>query len=247
MNRIPFAERPFRRYPFLFLLISLASVLFFSTACGTFRSKDKDTDLETMKKEMEDMQKSMAQINLKMANLENQVEFLEARLNEMGQRESIPSQPGDQATQKPETRPETESPQKSGEGPDYASLSPEELYQQAIISINQKNYPLGVRLLRKFVAENPASDLADKAQFWVGEAFFLQKEFTQAIHEYSLVIENYPDGNYAPDAYLKTAMAFEEMKRPEQAKNTLRELLERFPDSSAAKVAKMKLTKKEKE
>lgn len=246
MNPIPLPRRPFGRVPAVFLLLSLTAVLIVSSACGTFRSKDRDTDQDGMKKEMEDLQKSVTQINLKMANLENQVEFLEARLNEMGQRENMPAKPGEQAPQKPEMRPETESP-KNEDVAGYASLSPEELYQQAIILINQKNYPLGVRLLRKFVAENPSSDQADKAQFWIGEAFFLQKDFNKAIQEYSLVIKNYPNGNNAPDAYLKSAMAYEELKQPKEAENTLRELLERFPDSSAATVAKMKLTKKEKE
>jgi len=216
------------------------------TACSTFQSSQKEEgELVMVKKELQEIQKSISDINLQIANSENNIEFLEARLDELIRREGTPSGPSKVV---PEESTKLEKPETVDRlDPELASLEPEEFYQRSIFFFNQTNYPLAIRLLRRFIVENPSSEFADKAQYWIGEAFFVQGNFERALREYSLTIEHYPDGNKPPDALLKRTTAYDELQQPGKAAKTLEELVERFPASSAATVANMKLTKRNKE
>jgi len=92
-------------------------------------------------------------------------------------------------------------------------------------------------LLKKF----PQSDQADNAQFWIGETYYRENWFEKAILEYQKVIENYPKGNKVPAALLKQGMAFTELGDKENARLIFKELIDRFPRSTEAKIAAQKL------
>lgn len=88
-----------------------------------------------------------------------------------------------------------------------------------------------------------SSDSADNAQFWIGEIYYREKWFQKAILEYQKVIENYPDGNKVPAAYLKQGLAFEALGETENAHLILGELLRKHPDTAEASIARKKLEK----
>jgi tol-pal system protein YbgF len=92
-------------------------------------------------------------------------------------------------------------------------------------------------LLKKF----PQSDQADNAQFWIGETYYRENWFEKAILEYQKVIENYPKGNKVPAALLKQGMAFTQLGDKENARLIFKELIDRFPRSTEAKIAAQKL------
>jgi len=85
------------------------------------------------------------------------------------------------------------------------------------------------------------SDSADNAQFWIGEIYYREKWFQKAILEYQKVIENYPDGNKVPAAYLKQGLAFEALGETENSHLILGELLRKYPDTAEASIARKKL------
>lgn len=88
-----------------------------------------------------------------------------------------------------------------------------------------------------------ASDSADNAQFWIGEIYYREKWYQKAILEYQKVIENYPDGNKVPAAYLKQGLAFEALGETENAHLILGELLRKHPDTAEASIARKKMKK----
>ncbi|BCS97341.1 tol-pal system protein YbgF [Desulfoluna limicola] len=87
----------------------------------------------------------------------------------------------------------------------------------------------------------PTSDSADNAQFWIGEIYYREKWYQKAILEYQKVIENYPNGNKVPAAYLKQGLAFETLGETENAHLILGELLRKYPDTAEASIARKKL------
>jgi len=91
------------------------------------------------------------------------------------------------------------------------------------------------------VEAHATSDTADNAQFWIGEIYYREKWFQKAILEYQKVIENYPDGNKVPAAYLKQGLAFEALGETENAHLILGELLRKYPDTAEASIARKKL------
>ena len=91
------------------------------------------------------------------------------------------------------------------------------------------------------IAENPKSQHADNAQFWIGETYFREKWYEKAILEYQKVIENYPNGNKVAAALLKQGIAFQKIGETSNARLVLKELIAKYPGSSEAEAAKKKL------
>ena len=55
----------------------------------------------------------------------------------------------------------------------------------------------------------PRTDLADDAQWYIGECYQQDGKFAEAVDAYNRVITNYPKGDRVPDAYYKRGIALE--------------------------------------
>ena len=87
----------------------------------------------------------------------------------------------------------------------------------------------------------PKSDLADNAQFWIGECHMSLEQYEQAILAYQEVIKKHPKGNKVPNAMLRQAVAFAEIKDKTSAKLLLKKVIKEYPNSSEAQIARAKL------
>ncbi|MBW2203835.1 MAG: tetratricopeptide repeat protein [Deltaproteobacteria bacterium] len=105
--------------------------------------------------------------------------------------------------------------------------SPEErLYNLTLGLYRQEKYEEAISGFKNFIKKFPKSKLADNAQFWIGESYMAKK---------------YPKGNKVPNAILRQALAFYEIKDKTSARLLLKKLIKKYPKSSEAKIAKAKL------
>jgi len=88
----------------------------------------------------------------------------------------------------------------------------------------------------------PKSDLADNAQFWIGECFMGLKQYEHAILEFNKVIKNYPKENKVPNAMYRQAIAMQKIDEATGAKIVLKNLIKTYPNSPEAADAKKKLS-----
>ena len=116
-----------------------------------------------------------------------------------------------------------------------------QLYEEAAQDLTQGRYSMALRGFRDFVQRFPSSDLADNAQYGVGECFFAQSMFDSAATEYALVGDNYPAGDRVPAALYKLALSQEKLKQTAEAKRTLNDLVKRYPLSGEAQLARDRL------
>jgi tol-pal system protein YbgF len=122
-----------------------------------------------------------------------------------------------------------------------ADLSPEALYQQGVDAQKSGNAQKARELLTKFVEQNPKNELAANAHFWIGESYYTEKSYDQAVLEYEKVIKNYPGKEKVPAAMLKQAMAFKGLGDKKSSKYVLNKLIENHPHTAEAATAKAKL------
>lgn len=122
-----------------------------------------------------------------------------------------------------------------------AQESPEALYAMAKQRFDEGEYENARELFRSFLKEYPKSEMADSAQFWLGEIYYHEKWYEKAILEYQKVIEDYPKGSKTPSALLKQGLAFLNLGDDVNARLILKELIRKFPDANEANVAKNKL------
>ncbi len=122
-----------------------------------------------------------------------------------------------------------------------AGGDPAQLYDQAALDLTQGRYPLALQGFRDFVQRFPASDLADNAQYGVGESQFAQSRFDSAAVEYARVETIAPQGDKVPAALYKLALSQEKLGRSAETRKTFEELVRRFPLSGEAQLARERL------
>ena len=115
------------------------------------------------------------------------------------------------------------------------------LYKDAYETFQKGDLEGARRKFETFLKQYPNTELSDNAQFWIGETYYLKKDFEKAILEYEKAIAKYPEGDKIPAALLKQGFAFLELGDKTNARNILRRLIERYPQSDQAEMAKKKL------
>jgi tol-pal system protein YbgF len=116
-----------------------------------------------------------------------------------------------------------------------------DLYKDAYETLQKGDAEGARRKFEAFLKQYPNTELSDNAQFWIGEAYYLKKDYEKAILEYEKAITKYPEGDKIPAALYKQALAFLELGDKTNARNIFRKVIERFPSSDQAQMAKKKL------
>lgn len=118
---------------------------------------------------------------------------------------------------------------------------PAQLYDQAAMDLTQGRWSLALAGFREFVARAPGDELADNAQYGAGECFFAQSVFDSAAVEYAQVAERWPNGDRVPAALYKLALSQERLGRSAESRATFEDLVQRFPLSGEAQLARERL------
>ena len=122
-----------------------------------------------------------------------------------------------------------------------------EAYQAAFDTLKEGRYKEAKVEFAAFLAKYPNSGFAGNAQYWLGEAHYVTRNFEQGIVEFEKVLNRFPSSNKVPDAMLKLGYTYYELKQYPQAKTVLQELRTRFPDETAARLATKRLDRIRKE
>ena len=120
-------------------------------------------------------------------------------------------------------------------------------YQAAFDKLKEGRYKNAKTELKAFLGKYPNSSYAGNAQYWLGEAHYVTRNFEQGIIEFKKVLNKYPNSNKVPDAMLKLGYTFYELKQFPQAKAILEDLRKRFPESTASRLATKRLDRIRKE
>jgi tol-pal system protein YbgF len=208
--------------------------------------------------------KQTAALNTRLETLSADVARLTARMDELSQRvdslgRSAPSSSSGGGAGAAVPPPARTGPPSAQPGPAAAAPRPstggsaEETYQAAYLDFSKGLYPLAVSEFRDFLRRFPDSPLSDSAQYWIGEAYFSMARATasqpdkarenleQAVQEFRKVMVAYPRGSKVPTALYKEALALVELKQTALAQARLQYLVEHFPQSEEAPLAKERL------
>jgi tol-pal system protein YbgF len=116
------------------------------------------------------------------------------------------------------------------------------IYRAALAALTHKRHSQAIEEFRRLVREFPAHELADNAQYWVGEAYYDQKDYKTASEEFRKVVEGYPSGNKVPDALLKLAFCCDRLGDQRGMRDALLQVVDNYPKSDAARLARARLT-----
>ncbi len=119
--------------------------------------------------------------------------------------------------------------------------SPQSLMRMAVTDFLSGNYDLAIEGFREYLDNFPASPRAAESQLYLGDSYFNDGEFEQAIIEYDLLLQKYPDSDKNVTALYKKGLALAEMNQTQDALNYLRRVVSEYPDSTEATSAQQKI------
>ena len=90
-----------------------------------------------------------------------------------------------------------------------------------------------------FIAKYPGHPLVANAQYWIGEAYYVQRDYRQALTEFHKVLDTAPGSAKAADALLKIGLAHRSLRDDKRARQSWQRVVREFPRSEAAAKAKV--------
>ncbi len=107
-------------------------------------------------------------------------------------------------------------------------------YHRAFNLLRVRNYRDAAKQFSAFLRTFPDSPLAANGQYWLGECYYGQRRFQEAIDEFERVFAFYPSSNKVPASLLKIGYSHLELKQPSMARSVFQQLVRTYPQSPAA-------------
>jgi tol-pal system protein YbgF len=120
-------------------------------------------------------------------------------------------------------------------------MSPQRLFDTAMADFTVGQWALCIEGFETYLRGFGRTDLADDAQFYIGECRQRDNKPTEAVDAYNRVISNYPKGDRVPDAFYKRGLVFSEMGQTDRARESFEILMKQFPETDLARLAKQQV------
>jgi TolA-binding protein len=114
--------------------------------------------------------------------------------------------------------------------------APEARYGLGLALQNQGQYPQAVAEYRR-VTDETGTETAARAQFMIGECYFLQKDHAEAVRQFLKGAYGYPYEEWVGNCHFEAARCFEILKQIDQARQSYRVLVAKYPTHEKAKLA----------
>ncbi|MEQ1439979.1 tol-pal system protein YbgF [Fontimonas sp. SYSU GA230001] len=124
-----------------------------------------------------------------------------------------------------------------------SGASPEEegAYLTAFDALKNGKYDDAIRGFKALLEKWPQGRYADNALYWSGEAYTIKRDYKSALAAFQAVLQRFPNSPKGPDAMLKAGLTQFELKQDAQGRETLKKLVDTYPQSNAAKLAQQRL------
>lgn len=94
----------------------------------------------------------------------------------------------------------------------------------------------------RIVQQNPDHRLAPDAQFQIAETYALEQQHDRALRELERVVELFPGSDRAPHALYRAGVISQDRGNIEAAREYFQKVVDGYPDSDVARVARNRLT-----
>ena len=199
--------------------------------------------------------RQLSAMNARIDGLTAEMNRLSVRLDELAQRLDDQNRPQGAGPSGRPTPSPSPAPSPSGGARSPGDGTAEQSYKAAYLDFTKGNYTLAIAEFREFVRRQPDAPQADGAQYWIGESYFsmgraassagqaekAREALEQSVQEFRKVFVNYPRGRQVSTALYKEALALVELKQVKVAQARLQYLVDNFPQSEEAPLARERL------
>ncbi|MFC1719781.1 tol-pal system protein YbgF [Pseudomonadota bacterium] len=114
-------------------------------------------------------------------------------------------------------------------------------YDQAFQALKELRYADAAEDFQSFLTQYPNSEYADNAQYWLGESYYVTRNYDIALTAFQTLIKRFPESPKSPDALLKIGYTHYELKQWDQARAALTQVQEAYPDTTLSRLAENRL------
>jgi len=127
------------------------------------------------------------------------------------------------------------------------SLAESKAYEHAFNLLRNKRYEPAIKAFDRFLKTYPNSEFADNAQYWIGEGYYVTRDFKAAAKSFNQLISTHPKSAKIADAHLKLGFSHYEMAEYKSARKSLGVVTKQHGKTTAARLAKERLDRMTKE
>jgi tol-pal system protein YbgF len=231
---------------FLPLLACAALSLSAPASAGLFDDAEARQQVNQLRQELESQLETFRRGQLELASQNEQLRSEVARLR--GQIEVLLNEAESIKTRQRDFYVDLDTRLRRFEGGNPVSINNEtgsgSDYDAALKLLKDGRAAEALAALEAYIARNPANTNLAAANFWAGNAALQIKDVATANRLFNNVLGRWPNDPIAPDAMLGLANSYITMGDSRNAQRTLHTLAERYPGSSAAQVAKQRLSRR---
>jgi len=236
-------------------LLCFASLgIVFFLACGGASASNRDilrSDVLLLKQENRRLRQEMAVLDSLVGSRLQQLDRFNANfaadVRQLNERMSIIEQRLDDIEKKL-TRMATGSPSaaasptgRPADSTQPQELRPREIFDLAYKDYTSSNYQMAIEGFRDFLERFPDSPMAPEVYLYIGDSYRSMKKYGEAISEYKIIVEKYQDSPQHAGALYKIGNCLIISGDRSRGEIFLQAVIQKFPDSKAAALARAKL------
>src|SRR5467141_607400 len=194
------------------------------------------TQVQGLSDNLEEIKSRLGKLNQQLVDLQNTVQSLDAKIS--GAAAPVPAT----GLATPTSSTGATKPASSGSSAvPPGAPSADTLYSNGLRDITTGKYDLARSEFEDYLKYYSDTDLASNAQFYLGEIFYKQKQYVDAVAAYDKVLTNYPKSFKLGPARLRKGMALIELGQKTAGVRELRDVVKRYPGSDEDRLARAKL------
>ena len=120
-------------------------------------------------------------------------------------------------------------------------------YDTALAILREGRYEEATQAFNAFLAKYPSSEYADNASYWLGETYYVNRDFNGALGAFQGLVDGYPNSPKASDSLLKMGYIHYEQKDWAAARQALEAVVSGYPGTTAERLANDRLQRMKKE
>lgn len=129
-------------------------------------------------------------------------------------------------------------PSAPGTPSDNRAGTAERTFAAGLASFRAREYGQAVLDFLDVVGKHREHVLAPSAQYWIGESYYAQHDYRQALIEFRKVIDWTSPNPKVPDALVKSGLCYDKLREGSRAQDAWRRAVREYPDSPAAAEAR---------
>lgn len=207
---------------------------------STFKSNQQIIKLlDDLNKQIQATQANQSKLSNQLDALVGEIQTIKAKLEDTNQRLANIGSRAQDKTGTPS--PDGNQNVNVAPPPDTKEEEMKALYQTAYGDYQRGKYDLAISGFQDFIKKYAQSDLADNAQYWIGESYYSKNNYLDAIIEFENLIKKYPGSDRIATAHFKKALAYLKLEKKAQAVVELQLVVQQFSDTNEAQLAKQQL------